>query len=201
MSTHSNGISALQLQKQLALGSYKTAWLLAAKLRRAMTAPDRGPLAGIVEIDETTLPLRGKDEPLTGGGGRSRQGKMLLAGAVEIDGDGPGRIRLGKIENFSAASLHGFVAANVAQGATIKTDGWAAYPGAPGVDHDPHVVGAMAAHRGFWSEVQRVYENRIWTSLRIPWNGVLKPKHFLGVRLAVMTMSWISSSDSRSMSM
>ena len=58
----------------------------------------------------------------------------------------PGRIRLGKIENFSAASLHGFVAANVAQGATIKTDGWAAYPGAPGVDHDPHVVGAMAAH-------------------------------------------------------
>ena len=59
--------------------------------------------------------------------------------------------------------------------------------------------------RGFWSEVQRVYENRIWTSLpsslRIPWNGVLKPKHFLGVRLAVMTMSWISSSDSRSMSM
>ena len=111
MSTHSDGISALQLQEQLALGSYKTAWLLAAKLRRAMTAPDRGPLAGIVEIDETTLPLRGKDEPLTGGGGRSRQGKMLLAGAVEIDGDGPGRIRLGKIETFSRRSLHGFVAA------------------------------------------------------------------------------------------
>ena len=157
MSTHSNGISALQLQKQLALGSYKTAWLLAAKLRRAMTAPDRGALAGIVEVDETTLPLRGKDEPLTGGG-RSRQGKMLLAGAVEIEGDGPGRIRLGKIENFSAASLHGFVAANVAQGATIKTDGWAAYPGAPGVDHDPHVVGAMAAHVVLpW--IHRVFSN------------------------------------------
>jgi len=31
------------------------------------------------------------------------------------------------------------------------------------------------------------------------WNGVLKPRHFLGVRLAVMTMSWISSSDIRSM--
>src|SRR5271166_4104414 len=53
--------------------------------------------------------------------------------------------------------------------------------------------------RGFWSEVQRVYENRIWTSLpsslRIARNGVLKPRHSLGVRLAVMTMSWISSSD------
>ena len=28
MATHSNGISALQLQRQLAFGSYKTAWLL-----------------------------------------------------------------------------------------------------------------------------------------------------------------------------
>ena len=58
--------------------------------------------------------------------------------------------------------------------------------------------------RGFWSEVQRVYENCIWTSLpsslRIAWNGVLKPRHFLGVRLAVRMMSWISSSDTLSMS-
>src|ERR1700704_1959708 len=61
-----------------------------------------------------------------------------------------------------------------------------------------------ADDRGFWSEVQRVYENRICTSLpsslSIAWNGVLKPRHFLGVRLAVRTMSWISSSDTLSIS-
>ena len=99
---------------------------------------------------------------------------MLLAGAVEIDGDGPGRIRLGKIENFSAASLHGFVAANVAQGATIKTDGWAAYPGAPGVDHDPHVVGAMAAH------VVLPWTHRVFSNLKTWALGVyhgLRDKH------------------------
>ena len=45
MATHSNGIAALQLQKQLGLGSYKSAWLLAAKLRQAMVAPHRTPLA------------------------------------------------------------------------------------------------------------------------------------------------------------
>ena len=49
-----------------------------------------------------------------------------------------------------------------------------------------------------------VYEKRICTSLpsslRIGWNGVLKPRHFLGVRLVVRTMSWISSSDTLSMS-
>ena len=30
--------------------------------------------------------------------------------------------------------------------ATAKTDGWAGYSGAPGITHDPHVVGRMAAH-------------------------------------------------------
>ena len=49
-----------------------------------------------------------------------------------------------------------------------------------------------------------VYEKRICTSLpsslRIAWNGVLKPRHFLGVRLVVRTISWISSSDTLSMS-
>src|SRR5271155_3596864 len=51
MATHSNGISALQLQSQLGLGSYRTAWMLCAKLRRAMVNPEREPLCGVVEAD------------------------------------------------------------------------------------------------------------------------------------------------------
>ena len=39
MATHSNGISALQLQKQLGIGSYRSAWLLTHKLRQAMVEP------------------------------------------------------------------------------------------------------------------------------------------------------------------
>jgi hypothetical protein len=39
MATHSNGILALQLQRQLGLGAYCSAWLLCAKLRRSMVAP------------------------------------------------------------------------------------------------------------------------------------------------------------------
>lgn len=146
MATHSNGISALQLQRQLRLGSYKSAWLLSAKLRRAMADPDRNVLTGLVEIDETTIPQRTGRDPVAGRAGRSREGRMAVIGAVEIVGDGPGRIRLAPIADFSAESLHAFIAANVASGATVKTDGWAAYPGAPKVTHDPHVVGNMAAH-------------------------------------------------------
>ena len=88
MATHSNGISALQLQRQLALGSYKSAWLMAAKLRRSMVAPGRSPLAGVVEVDETEIVCRSQNDPLTGGGGRSHQGKILVVGAVEIEDGG-----------------------------------------------------------------------------------------------------------------
>jgi hypothetical protein len=146
MATHSNGISALQLRNQLGLGSYKSAWLLCAKLRRAMVAPGRSPLAGLSEVDETEIPLRTKDDPVAGGGGRSHEGKMLVAGAVEVANGAPGRIRLAEITDFSAPSLHGFIAANVASGTTIRTDGWSGYPGAPDVTHDPHVIGPIAAH-------------------------------------------------------
>ena len=86
MATHSNGISALQLQRQLAFGSYKTAWLICAKLRSSMLAPDRSPLAGLVEVDETEIACRSKNDPVTGGGGRSHQGKILVVGAVEVEG-------------------------------------------------------------------------------------------------------------------
>ena len=148
MATHSNGISALQLQHQLALGSYKTAWLLCAKLRASMVAPERNPLYGLVEVDETEIACRSKNDPPAGGGGRSHQGKILVVGAVEVHdgGVGPGRIRLQEVPDYSAASLHPVLVANLVSGATAKTDGWSGYPDAPGVNHDPHTVGKMAAH-------------------------------------------------------
>src|SRR2546427_5784686 len=89
MATHSNGISALQLQSQLSLGSYRTAWMLCAKLRRAMVNPAREPLSGLVEADETIIPFRTKNDPVVVPAGRSGVGKMLVAGAVGVDGGTP----------------------------------------------------------------------------------------------------------------
>src|SRR6516164_7380188 len=93
MATHSNGILALQLQSQLGLGSYRTAWMLCAKLRRAMINPEREPLSGVVEADETIIPFRTKNDPVVVPAGRSGVGKMLVAGAVEVDGGTPRRAR------------------------------------------------------------------------------------------------------------
>ena len=146
MATHSNGISALQLKNQLGLGSYKTAWLLCAKLRRAMVDPDRSALSGLVEVDESSIPHRTKDDPVTGGQGRSHDGKLLIVAAVESHGKGPGRVRLAKIADYSANSLHPFIAANISSASTVKTDGWPGYAATPDVHHDPHVIGATQAH-------------------------------------------------------
>src|SRR5437764_5260040 len=122
VATHRNGMSARQLWLQLGLGSYKTAWLLLPKLRRAMVDPDREPLAGLVEVDETSLPFRAGGEPVRPG--RSHDGKLLLAGAVEIKGKGPGRTRLAVIGDQSALALAAFVAA---AGSTVVSDGWSGY--------------------------------------------------------------------------
>jgi hypothetical protein len=121
--------------------------MLVAKLRRAMIDPGRNPLSGLVEIDETSLPFRTRNEPVAGGAGRSHDGKLLVVGAVEVgDGNKPGRLRLAGLTDYGADSLNEFIARNIAATSTAKTDGWAGYTSVPVNDHDPHVIGAMAAH-------------------------------------------------------
>lgn len=160
MATHSNGMSAQQLMGQLALGSYKTAWLLAQKLRRSMVDPNRDPLEGVVEVDQTEMPFRADNSP----DNPLKTGKIIVIGAVEVidratgEAQRPkalgqkyldtlsGRIRLEAIPSNHAPHLHAFVRANIAPGATLVTDGHASYPGIAEYRHDPRVVGNMAAH-------------------------------------------------------
>jgi transposase-like protein len=158
MATHSNGMSARQLEDQLAL-TYRTAWLLAQKLRRSMVDPDREPLEGVVEIDQAEIPFREGDTFFEPGDA----GKILVIGAVEvIERDThrskprrkrakyldtrSGRVRLAVIADNTASSVEAFVRANVKPGATLLTDGHASYPGLSGYRHDPRIVGKMAAH-------------------------------------------------------
>ena len=172
MATHADGISARQLWKQLGLGGYKSAWPLVRKLRRAMVDPDREPLAGLVEVDETSIPFRAKGEPVRPG--RSHGGKLLVAGAVEIRGKAPGRARLGVIEDYSAESLGGFVGAAIADGSTVVSEGWPGYRKLKDVRHDPRVIGDAPAHQVLpW--VHRVFANAKRGALGV-YHG-LRPTH------------------------
>jgi transposase-like protein len=131
ITSQKNGISALGLQRVLGLGSYKTAWAMLHKLRRAMVRPGRDPLAGVVEVDEAYW---GGEE--TGATGRQTDLKTRIIVATEEDGNGIGRIRLRTIPDVSKASLHGFIRQAIAPGSTVRTDGWPAYRGLAGYVHD-----------------------------------------------------------------
>ena len=100
VSTHGPGISALQLQRQLGISRYETAWMILHKLRRAMVAPERELLTAEVEVDEGFL--GGRDTDLRGG--RQRNGKPLVGVAVEVRGNGSGRLRLQLLPDASGAS-------------------------------------------------------------------------------------------------
>ena len=134
MATHSNGMSARQLEDQLGV-TYKTAWLLTQKLRRSMVDPDREPLEGVVEVDQAEIPFREGDAFFEPG----NAGKILVIGAVEVIDRGvnqarprrkhakyldtrSGRIRLAMIANNSARSIEAFVKANVKRGTTLITE-------------------------------------------------------------------------------
>jgi hypothetical protein len=130
MATQPSGISALQLQRELSLGSYKTAWLLCTKLRRAMAAPGRNLLSGLVEVDKTEITCRSKDDRAAGSGSGDH-GKLLIIGAVEVQDLRLGRLRLSTVRDGSAASLHAFLVANLAPDATAQTSGEAGYSGGP----------------------------------------------------------------------
>lgn len=135
VTSQKNGVSALGLQRVLGLGSYKTAWALLHKLRRAMVRPGRDRLSGAVEVDETYW---GADEqPVIG---RLTYDKALIAVAAQQDGAGIGRIRLRRIPNLTKVSLHGFIAEAVEPGSTVITDGLSAYKDLKGYLHQPIVV-------------------------------------------------------------
>ena len=156
IATHTPGMSAKQLQRQLGLSRYETAWMLLHKLRRAMVAPEREPLRREVEVDEFFI---GGHDPWMGG--RRRGTKALAAVAIEVRGDGSGRVRLGVVGDASADSLGAFVEATTASPAIVHTDGWPGYNWLPafGFDHRPRSQNAGVGEEPFLPRAHRAISN------------------------------------------
>lgn len=134
VTSQKTGVSALGLQRVLGLGSYRTAWALLHKLRRAMVRPGRDRLRGIVEVDETYW---GSEE--AGVVGRLTEAKALIIVAAEEDGAGIGRIRMRRLPALTRAQAHGFIRAAVEPGSTVRTDGLNVYRGLADYRHDRQV--------------------------------------------------------------
>jgi len=135
VTSQKHGVSALGLQRVLGLGSYKTAWAMLHKLRRAMVRPGRERLHGVVEVDETYW-----GSPERNVRGRQTHSKALIIVAAEVDGAGIGRVRLRRIADTRRKTLHAFIAEAIEPGSTVQTDGLHGYGDLQGYVHDRRVL-------------------------------------------------------------
>lgn len=119
------GMSALQLQRHLGLGSYKSAWFMSHRIRYAMTeagGDQMGGDGGVVEVDETYV-----------GGKRRKSGKPGRPGpnsnktAVVSLVQRGGKKRSTVVDRVTAKNLLGAINGHVAAGSTVMTDEFSSY--------------------------------------------------------------------------
>ena len=131
VSTHTPGISALQLQRPLGIGGDQHAWHLLHRLRKGMVNDNRTKRSGLVAVDEPHIggPVKGKK----GRGVAAGAPTSLVAGAVEVLGytdvqgkrrERAGRLRLAPMADASGMALGAFLTLHVEGGSTVRTDGW-----------------------------------------------------------------------------
>ena len=123
MAASKTGVSALELQHTLGIGSYQTVWTMLHRFRLALGSGTKERLSGAVEVDETYF-----GGPQSGARGRGALGKTMVVIAVEhADGDALGRTRMKVIPDTKSTTLAGFLTASVTPGSDVITDGLRAY--------------------------------------------------------------------------
>jgi transposase-like protein len=125
------GISARQLQRDLGIGGYKTAWYLNHRIREAMGNGEIPKLGGIVEIDETYVggKTHGK------GASYARKSKQVVMGAIQRGGE----LRFQHVTGATVGTFREFIETTVSDDVErVMTDQHNAYPGALGSLVDRH---------------------------------------------------------------
>jgi hypothetical protein len=122
-------ISAKQLQQHLGIGSYKTAWYMAHRIRKAMGIENKNetPMTGIVEVDETWI--GGSAIRRFGRRNENRREKeMVLAMRERSTKDTTGRVRYFHIPDGKRSTIQPILEANLAPNVRrVFTDSSAVY--------------------------------------------------------------------------
>jgi transposase-like protein len=107
------GISAMQLQRDLGIGGYKTAWYLNHRIRESMREGSLPLMGGIVEIDETYL----------GGRQKGHEGKKRNKNVVFGMRERGGPLRFLHTKDATAKTWNQILAANLHEGVgLVMTD-------------------------------------------------------------------------------
>ena len=131
MCSAKKGVSALQLQRQLGLGSYRTAWHLCHRVRWAMSQnPLKGLLEGIVMVDESYVGGEpGSQQPKAPRIQQKQNWPWHRKQPVVALVERGGRVRSWPIANITAQTLQDAIRDNVVPSAAIQTDQLMSYKG------------------------------------------------------------------------
>jgi transposase-like protein len=116
------GMSANQVKRTLGV-SYKTAWYLCHRIRRAMVEADRPMLDGTVEMDETYVGGKKIGQGVYAG----KRAKEVVVGIRQRNGE----LRFFHADDAKTGTLAQFIKDNVSTDVDVLvTDEWSAYPDA-----------------------------------------------------------------------
>jgi transposase-like protein len=126
MCSHKKGVSALQLQRNLGLGSYHSALHLAHRIRLAMREdPLVTALKGTVEVDETYI----GGKPRTRDNKKHKRGRGTRKVPVMVLVERNGKSVSRPVEKVNARTLKNAIKEVVNKNSTIMTDEWTSYWG------------------------------------------------------------------------
>lgn len=116
------GFSANQMKRTIGV-SYKTAWYLCHRIRKAMGEAEKPMLEGTVEMDETYVGGKKRGACIRGRGAE----KEIVIGLRQRNGD----LRFFHAKDAKSATLAEYIRENVSEDVdVIVTDEWSAYPDA-----------------------------------------------------------------------
>lgn len=139
IATDKKGCSALKAQRLLGIGSYKTAWLMAHKIRYAMMQRDRAyTLGGTVEVDESYY--GGKRRGGKRGRGTTKRPVLI---ACENRNGKPGFARMTVLANVGEEQIGKALSEGVRPRSRVRSDGLQSYlkVEGQGFEHDRQVIG------------------------------------------------------------
>ncbi len=141
LAQNKNSYSVLGLQKLLQIKSYKTAWLMAHKIRKAMADRDtRYKLGGLIEMDDAYF---GKSRA-TGKRGRGASKKACVIVSVNVNEQAkPVFATMSVVSAVDSKNVSSVVQKNIHPASVVKTDGWPSYQviKEQGLKHEKTIVG------------------------------------------------------------